>query len=247
MDQRLDSFANWITTNAVYYALVAFNTVSNFVYWSSGAAVRSWNAIVDAHREDLWLFTERNGTPWVIKNTRRRDRDTLDTVEMVGEHTYYVYRPEKMLFQRLTFHPDHMEWSVQEGGSGTGFTDVVFARILQTETSQSWDVSSFFHNIRWTSAAGNASGAPSLLEIASVCLLSSNIVVGKQELLEKFVLEVMTADGEERSLLLDPQPFSGWPAPLSEDDVMEETPSESEESGGAVSEGSSLEEGQIRE
>jgi hypothetical protein len=233
MEAQLDAFGAWIATNSVYYTLVAVNAVSRFWVYVTGAAQKSWNAIVDAHREDLWLFTERNGAPWVIKNSVRKERATLNTLQLVGEQTYFVYRPEKMLFQRLRFHPEHNEWSVQEESGVHGFTDVVLARILRTDTGQSWDVSSFFHSIRWCTEADT----PSLLEVATVCLLSIQIVVGSKDLVEKFVLEVLTAEGEERMLILDPQPFSGWPAAPTEDDVVEEEASESE---------SSLEEGQIQ-
>ena len=235
MDAQLDAFANWIATNSVYYTLVAVNAVSRFWFLVSGTVQKSWNAIVDAHREDIWLFTERNGAPWVIKNSVRKERGTLNTVQLVGEQTYFVYRPEKMLFQKLQHYPEHNEWSVQEEVGTNGFTDVVLARILRPDSGQSWDVSSFFHNIRWVT---NGADAPSLLEVATVCLLSLQIVIGSQDLVEKFVLEVLTAEGDERMLVLDPQPFSGWPQPPTGDEVVEEEASESE---------SSLEEGQICE
>lgn len=245
MDARCDELASWIATNSVYYTLVAVNAVSRFWVYITGAAQKSWNAIVDAHREDLWLFTERNGAPWVIKNSVRKERATLNTLQLVGEQTYFVYRPEKMLFQRLRFHPEHNEWSVQEEVGTNGFTDVVLARVIRTDTGQNWDMSSFFHNIRWVS---NASDAPSLLEVATVCLLNIQIVVGVKDLVEKFVLEVLTADGEERTLVLDPQPFAGWPVVPDEDEVVEEEEeaSESEEENNDQAD-STEEEGEIRE
>lgn len=240
MDARFDELTSWIATNSVYYTLVAVNAVSRFWVYVTGAAQKSWNAIVDAHREDLWLFTERNGAPWVIKNSVRKERATLNTLQLVGEQTYFVYRPEKMLFQRLRFHPEHNEWSVQEEVGTNGFTDVVLARVIRTDTGQSWDMSSFFHNIRWIT------DAPSLLEVATVCLLNIQIIVGVKDLVEKFVLDVFTADGEERTLILDPQPFAGWPVIPTEDAVMEEEASESEE-GESEQSASTEEEGEIRE
>ncbi len=217
MDAHLDAWGQWIVTNALYYALVTFNTASRLWNLVSGSVKKSVAAILDAHREDLWIFSERNGSPWAVKYSP-------ESLELFRNLRLFTYRPEKMLFQLV----DETVVNTQ------GFTDVVLARLLQTESQASWDVSSFFHSIRWTTAA-----TPSLFEIATVCLLDVGVIVGRQELLEKFVLEVMTADGEDRRLVLQLRPFSGW-TPATADDAVEEELSEDESS-------ISLEEGEIQD
>ena len=167
-----------LKASMLVWGLVAFNSFTAGCEVFYDLASKSVRGAMDAHLQKVWVFAERNSTPWALTETEA--------------HTYkypLIYFPES---NKLS----GGQVSVLEGGLFS-FDDVATAEIKNTEGTVCLDLSSTFHNLRWTSGF-----TPSLYEVAVIHCLKNNLcfLTGK---LGEFSIEILTADAKTITHLLD--------------------------------------------
>ena len=130
MDEYLETLTSYvypvIQNTVLPWCLIAYHWVSLSFEKMSIYAVKTIHGVIDAHKSSSWVFTERNGMPWVVK----------------GEHLNHmlIYFPEEMLFSG-------------PGSEKGKFNDVVTAELHNADGTLTHDMSSFFHNISWFGTA----------------------------------------------------------------------------------------------
>jgi hypothetical protein len=166
-----------LKASMLVWGLVAFNSFTTGCEIFYDFTSKSVRGAMDAHVQKVWVFTERNSTPWELTEAEA--------------HTYkypLVYFPEsnKLSGDQL---------SVLEGGVFS-FDDVAMAEIKSPEGT-TLDLSSTFHNLRW-----KAGFTPSLYEVAVIHCLKNKLcfLTGK---LGNFTIEILTADAKTITHLLD--------------------------------------------
>ena len=169
--QSLDSFKNTLLIwglIGINWAITGCEVVYNFT-------AKSCKGAIDIHREIFWVFTKRNSIPWPL-------------TEIKEDYEYpLIYSPESNKFSR----------TLVSEGSSFSFDDIVFAEMKNSDSTTSIDLTSIFHNVRWT-----VGFTPSLYEVALVYCLKNNLlkIVGH---LEDFTVEIMNAEGKTLIFLLD--------------------------------------------
>jgi hypothetical protein len=191
IDGYFDELAQWLWLSSVRYSLITWNWASSTVETGVNIAQTSLRGAMSANVNDIWLFRERNTTPWPMKEGWN---DTVDTNFGITMSWY----PKAQEFIIL---------SDSERIKRNAFTNVVMAELVCTDKNLRYDMSSFFHDIRWHSAE---SDAPSLYEVVTVYCLTNKLPFSPQ-LLSSFNLEVMTTDADNLIVpVMSMKPFNSW-------------------------------------
>lgn len=142
----------WFKTVVIPYSLVAWHWITWTVSEGVEIAKKTVRGVVDAHTEDIWIFRDRNETPWPVK-------------EYESLSKFVHWKPSE---NRLYF-PD-------TDSKARVFGDVVIAEIYTEDTR--YDLSSFFHNFSWK----GETSAPSLYEVILLYCLTNNLIMSKKDL-----------------------------------------------------------------
>ena len=189
IDANIDAFSKWLWTTSITYGLVSWNWVMSNVEKGTSMFQTSLSAVLSAHMNDIWLFRERNSTPWPVKEGWDDGRVSFD-INM----NWYPAKKEFIILSNETIKRNH------------AFTNVVTAELVCEDKNLKYDMSSFFHDIRWHSAENDG---PSVYEVVLVYCLTNNLPFSSQ-LLKTFNLEVMTADAENLVVpVMTKEPFLG--------------------------------------
>jgi len=186
LDATLERATQWIWNRALLFTLVTTNFVSNVFNKLYEYSSISLQAALNAHKEEVWLFTARNTLPWV------------SFLEEHRENKYpIIYYPRMK----------HMIINPGDTSKTKSFDDVVLANMSNADGSINVEMSSTFHNISWTSSGES----PSLYEIALIHCLSHKLIFTEKEMAE-FTLEILTADANTVSISMQDAKdgFSGW-------------------------------------
>ena len=177
------SYATYLSNSFRVWTLIALN-YSTWA-WETGYEFtrKSVKGILDAHTSKEWVFLSRNTAPW--------------STTTLSDNYPMIYNPSENLFSFNTCD------IVASKGS---FGDVVTAELKQDDII--YDLSSFFHKVKWYTSSN---AAPSLYEMSLVYCLSNNLIYTKEKL-EKFSLNVLTADGKniKQPLTKCYDEFNGW-------------------------------------
>ena len=186
LDVTLERVTQWIWNRALLFTLLTTNFVSNAfnkVYEYSSISLQG---ALNAHKEEVWLFTARNTLPWVsfVEDYR-------------GKEYPIIYYPRMK----------HMIINPENTSKTKSFDDVVLANMSNADGSINVEMSSTFHNISWTSSGES----PSLYEIALIHCLSHKLIFTEKEMAE-FTLEILTADANTVCISMQDakEGFSGW-------------------------------------
>ncbi len=170
----MDAYLDSLTTTLVTNLLVAWNTMSIFFERIWGFTMKSAQGILDAHKEEIWVFRERNEVPWVTRG------------EVTFPHAYASYYPARNRFL--------VHWGEGEQEEHR-FDTVVLARIYNIDRTLDYDMSSFFHSFRWTQPSGEHTQGPSLHEIVLLYFCVSQHLYNDEQM-DGFTLDIMLSSGE---------------------------------------------------
>ena len=137
---------NPIYTYIMLNTLSLFNLLSEIMDYGTNITIRSVKAIVNANTPDVWVFLDRNTTPWVVKHS--------------NTNAYLNYYPDKKCFEGLYS-------SVYGSGS---LKDFVTVELHDSSGNLIYNMSPFFSEISWKDVL------PSLYEMTLVTCLSNNIL-----------------------------------------------------------------------
>jgi len=197
IDVQFDDFTKWLWTTSITYGLITLNWATNTVETGVNIAQTSFRAAISAHVIDIWLFRERNTTPWPVKEGWDVNTNFGITMSWYPKAKEFLILSDSERIKR-----NH------------AFTNVVMAELVCTDKNLRYDMSSFFHDIRWHSAETDA---PSIYEVVTVYCLTNNLPFSPK-LLSVFNLEVMTTDAETIIVpVMNMKPFSGWTCPSTAD------------------------------
>ena len=181
LDQDMEAFSNLLYSKLITYSLISWNWLS----WAfmSGMEFTHKTAMgaIDAHRDDVWIFRERNENPWSVKE------DVIVNGRVNFVNLAYWHPSEASLY-----------FTGSDVKNSHNFGSVVSAELYNSDKSLHYDLSSFFHNFYWQ----GESISPSLYEVVLLYCLTNNLFFSKAQL-AVFTLEVLTADSQTVRLRLD--------------------------------------------
>lgn len=170
----IDAYLDSLATSMLTKVLVAWNTVTIFFERVWGFTTKSAQAILDAHKEEIWVFRERNEVPWVTRG------------EVTFPHAYASYYPAS---NRFTIY-----WGEGENVEHR-FDTVVLARIYNSDRTLDYDMSSFFHSFRWTQPSREYTQGPSLHEMALLFFCAIQHLYNDEQM-DGFTLDIMLSSGD---------------------------------------------------
>jgi len=181
MDQRLDDTKAILMKQATIAALVAWNWLSTTSSALWKLSQKSFIGALNAHKNSVWVFMQRNTVPWVLLEG---DANLANTNNFP-----------------LTFYPDSQEIHFSYEGEvvNKSFGDVVLVEMTNSVNSLKVEMSSTFHNIKWK---GNNTINPSLYEVALIHCLTNNILFTEKQMSE-FTLNIVTTDAQDISVALN--------------------------------------------
>jgi hypothetical protein len=186
LDVTLERVTQWIWNRALLFTLLTTNFVSNAfnkVYEYSSISLQG---ALNAHKEEVWLFTGRNTLPWVsfVEDYR-------------GKEYPIIYYPRM----------NHIIMNKDNTSETKSFDDVVLANMSKRDGSVNVEMSSTFHKISWSSSGDS----PSLYEVALIHCLSHRLLFTDKEM-DEFTLEILTTDTNTVSICMQDAKgcFSGW-------------------------------------
>ena len=186
LDVTLERATQWIWNRALLFTLLTTNFVSNAFNKLYEYSSISLQGAMDAHKEEVWLFTTRNALPWV---------------SFVEDYRGKEYP--------IIYYPRNKNMYINPGNTSEkkSFDDVVLANMTNGDGSVNIEMSSTFHNISWTSSGDS----PSLYEVALIHCLSHKFLFTEKEMSE-FTLEILTADANTFCISMQhaKESFSGW-------------------------------------
>ena len=188
MDAYLDTATKWVSetlpvvqNNVVMWSLIGYHWVTLFVENGFIWSIKTIRGVVDAHTPSTWVFTDRNAMPWSVKNDNKYS---------------FTFIPSESAFRG----------NCDESTQPKKFQDIVTADLYNSDNSLRMDMSSFFHNVSWTTPV------PSLYEMVTVYCLMNKLVYSSQ-VLKGFTLEILTVDNNVKLKCggeVCMRPFEGW-------------------------------------